>query len=420
MTSPNFSETLESLYILNRRGVKLGLNHIKRFLHHLENPQSELNIIHVAGTNGKGSTCAYIESILRSSGYNVGLYTSPHLIKFNERIRINNIPIEDEEIVDFMIDSESIIENIQSTFFETTTAMAFNYFKKNNVDFAIIETGLGGRLDATNIVDPILTILTPISMDHMDILGDTIEEIASEKAGIIKKGVPVITARQIDKVMSILNKVAIEKETKILFSQSTKIIKTTFDHTYFKIGENDYKIPLLGTHQTQNASLAVSAIKNILPKIQNNKICKGLEKTSWPGRLQLISERMYYDVSHNAAGINLTLSTIRILFPKNNLYGIFGFKKDNNIEIIAKVIDKQFKNIFTINDDKGYLIQSVDLSKKLKNFNVESKPLESIRSGINIIKKLNDESGITLIFGSHYIAEDIFNISELSFDSAPI
>ena len=130
MNSPSFSETLESLYLLNRRGVKLGLNPIKRFLHYLDNPQSKLNIIHVAGTNGKGSTCAYIESILRNCGYNVGLYTSPHLIKFNERIRINNIPIEDEEIVDFMIDSESIIENIQATFFETTTAMAFNYFKK--------------------------------------------------------------------------------------------------------------------------------------------------------------------------------------------------------------------------------------------------------------------------------------------------
>ncbi len=420
MTSPNFSETLESLYLLNRRGVKLGLNHIKRFLHHLDNPQSKLNIIHVAGTNGKGSTCAFIESILRNSGYNVGLYTSPHLIKFNERIRINNIPIEDEEIVDFMIDSESIIENTQSTFFETTTAMAFNYFKKNNVDYAIIETGLGGRLDATNVVDPILTILTPISMDHMDILGGTIEEIASEKAGIIKKGIPVITARQIDKVMSILNDVAIEKETKILFSQSTKTIETTFDYTRFKIGKNDYKIPLLGNHQTQNASLAITAIKNILPNIENHKICKGLEKTSWPGRLQVISKRIYYDVSHNAAGINLTLSTIRSLFPRKNLYGIFCFKKDNNIENIAEVIDKQFKNIFTINDNRGYLIHSVDLSKKLKNFNIESKPLDSIQSGINIIKKLNDESGITLIFGSHYIAEDILNISELSFDSAPI
>ena len=420
MNSPSFSETLESLYLLNRRGVKLGLNPIKRFLHYLDNPQSKLHIIHVAGTNGKGSTCAFIESILRNSGYNVGLYTSPHLIKFNERIRINNIPIEDAEIVGFMIDSEAIIDHTQSTFFETTTAMAFNYFKKNNVDYAIIETGLGGRLDATNIVDPILTILTPISMDHMDILGGTIEEIASEKAGIIKKGVPVITTRQTDKVMSILNHVAVEKETKILFSQLTKTIETTFDHTHFKIGKNDYKIPLLGNHQTQNASLAVSAVKNILPNIQNHKICNGLEKTSWPGRLQLISKRMYYDVSHNAAGINLTLSTIRSLFPKNNLYGIFCFKKDNNIEIVAKVIDKQFKNIFTINDNRGYLIHSVDLSKKLKNFNIESKPLESIQSGINIIKKLNDESGITLIFGSHYIAEDILNISELSFDSAPI
>ena len=419
MTSPDFLKILDSLYLLNRRGIKLGLNHIEKFLHYLNNPQTRFKIIHVAGTNGKGSTCAYIESILRNSGYRVGLYTSPHLIKFNERIKVNNTLIQDEEIVDFMINFSSIIQKIKSTFFETTTAMALYHFGENNIDYAIIETGLGGRLDATNIVDPILTVITPISMDHMDILGDTIEKIANEKAGIIKKGIPVITAKQEDKVVDVLSKKAIENKTKLLFPEEPVIMKTTFDHTKFRVGENDYRIPLLGHHQTQNASLAISVVKYIFPKIPNKKIYKGLKETSWFGRLQKISRRIFYDVSHNAAGIHLTLLTIKKLFPKNNLYGIFCFKKDKNLEIVAKVMDKQFKNIFTINDRKGYLIPNLDLSKTLKKLNIESKPVGSIDNGVSKIKDFDDD-GVILIFGSHYIAEDILNISELSFDSAPI
>ncbi len=419
MTSPDFLKILDSLYLLNRRGIKLGLNHIEKFLHYLNNPQTRFKIIHVAGTNGKGSTCAYIESILRNSGYRVGLYTSPHLIKFNERIKVNNTLIQDEEIVDFMINFSSIIQKIKSTFFETTTAMALYHFGKNNIDYAIIETGLGGRLDATNIVDPILTVITPISMDHMDILGDTIEKIANEKAGIIKKGIPVITAKQEDKVVDVLSKKAIENKTKLLFPEEPVIMKTTFDHTKFRVGENDYRIPLLGHHQTQNASLAISVVKYIFPKIPNKKIYKGLKETSWFGRLQKISRRIFYDVSHNAAGIHLTLLTIKKLFPKNNLYGIFCFKKDKNLEIVAKVMDKQFKNIFTINDRKGYLIPNLDLSKTLKKLNIESKPVGSIDNGVSKIKDFDDD-GVILIFGSHYVAEDILNISELSFDSAPI
>ena len=419
MTSPDFLKILDSLYLLNRRGIKLGLNHIEKFLHYLNNPQTRFKIIHVAGTNGKGSTCAYIESILRNSGYRVGLYTSPHLIKFNERIKVNNTLIQDEEIVDFMINFSSIIQKIKSTFFETTTAMALYHFGENNIDYAIIETGLGGRLDATNIVDPILTVITPISMDHMDILGDTIEKIANEKAGIIKKGIPVITAKQEDKVVDVLSKKAIENKTKLLFPEEPVIMKTTFDHTKFRVGENDYRIPLLGHHQTQNASLAISVVKYIFPKIPNKKIYKGLKETSWFGRLQKISRRIFYDVSHNAAGIHLTLLTIKKLFPKNNLYGIFCFKKDKNLEIVAKVMDKQFKNIFTINDRKGYLIPNLDLSKTLKKLNIESKPVGSIDNGVSKIKDFDDD-GVILIFGSHYVAEDILNISELSFDSAPI
>ena len=179
----------------------MGLNHTSWLLKFLNNPQDNFKTIHLAGTNGKGSTAAIINSILIANGYKVGLYTSPHLISFNERIRVNGITITDEEIISFMKHVEPAINEIKSTFFEVTTAMAFYHFNNNDVDVAIIETGLGGRLDSTNVVNPSLTVMTPISLDHRDILGHTIEKIAEEKAGIIKRGVPLITVLFMSSVM---------------------------------------------------------------------------------------------------------------------------------------------------------------------------------------------------------------------------
>ena len=212
MTSPDISVELDSLYSLQRNGIKLGLEHTFQLLEFLGNPQKNLKLIHVAGTNGKGSTCAHIECILRGNGYKVGLYTSPHLINFNERIRVNGTPIKNDEIISFIKTVDTAIQKIDSTFFEVTTAMALKYFQDHNVDIAVIETGLGGRLDSTNVIEPIMTIMTPISMDHMDILGNSIQQIAKEKSGIIKDDIMLITAKQDRVVMDILFDKAKEKK----------------------------------------------------------------------------------------------------------------------------------------------------------------------------------------------------------------
>jgi len=216
LTSPDIDAQLNSLYSLQRKGIKLGLEHTVQLLNFLGNPDKKLTLIHVAGTNGKGSTCAHLQTILRAHGYKVGLYTSPHLIKFNERIRINGFPISDDEIISFMRSIDAAINKIDSTFFEVTTAMALNHFNEYNVDIAIIETGLGGRLDSTNVIKPNLTVMTPISMDHMEILGDSIEKIAKEKSGIIKDGVLLITAKQNKVVADILFSKASEKNTSVI------------------------------------------------------------------------------------------------------------------------------------------------------------------------------------------------------------
>ena len=205
MNSLNLSQQLDWFYQLQRHGIKLGLDHTTALLKSFQNPQDDLTMIHVAGTNGKGSTCAQTANILKYAGYKVGLYTSPHLVRFNERIRVNGAPISDDEIASFIRKAKSSILEIESTFFEATTTMALDHFRNHKVDVAVIETGLGGRLDSTNVIHPVLTVMTPISMDHMDILGDTLGIIAKEKAGIIKDSIPLISAHQHPEVKSILN-----------------------------------------------------------------------------------------------------------------------------------------------------------------------------------------------------------------------
>ena len=202
--SKKIDEILSYLFDLNRFGIKVGLDHTVELLNRCENPQNDFQSIHIAGTNGKGSICSMVSSILMAAGYKVGLYSSPHLINFNETIRVNNICISNNEIVSFIQRKRKDIDEIRSTFFETTTAMAFDHFSFNEIDIAIVETGLGGRLDATNVINPIITAITSISLDHIDILGNDIVKIAKEKAGIIKKGIPVVISPQKKSVKSIL------------------------------------------------------------------------------------------------------------------------------------------------------------------------------------------------------------------------
>jgi len=417
LTSPEFSKLLESLYSLQRKGIKLGLDHISRLLAFLDNPHHNLKIIHVAGTNGKGSTCAHIESILRANGHTVGLYTSPHLIRFNERIRINGRPITNQEIIDFMCYVKKEIKKINSTFFETTTAMALHHFHKNKVNFSIIETGLGGRLDATNVIQPYLTVMTPISMDHMEILGDSIEKIANEKAGIIKENTPMFTANQSKEVMGILKNRIVNKKSKLILAPAPSKIIIRPNGTVFELKNIKFKTPMLGVYQAENASLAISVVRYCNSLIKNETISKGLSKVYWPGRMQKITKNIYYDVAHNEDGIKVAIQTLKILFPDNNLYGFFCFKKDKNLNLVSSMISNKFKKIFVLSDENGLLLDTDDLFKNLKVFGIKSQPVQSIRNGMKLINALTDDKAITLIFGSHYIAKNIFEEFEIYFDS---
>ena len=261
----------------------MGLEHTFSLLEFLKNPQNNLKIIHIAGTNGKGSTAAVIYSVLKARGYKVGLYTSPHLISFNERIRVNGLPISDQEILRFMRKIEPAIKDIKSTFFEVTTSMALNHFNDHNVDVAVIETGLGGRLDSTNVVDSSLTVMTPISIDHIDILGNTIEKIAVEKAGIIKKKVPLITAMQQKTVFEILKKTANENESPFYTSTNPINVEIMPEGTKFELSNKKFITSMIGEHQASNAALAINALIHFDDKIPYETICEGINNVCWPG-----------------------------------------------------------------------------------------------------------------------------------------
>ena len=208
------NSTLEYLYQLHNRGIKLGLENINKILLECNNPHDEFKSIHLAGTNGKGSTASIIAKILQNSGQKVGLYTSPHLINFNERIRINGVPISDNDIISFTKKYRDFFEKYSITFFEATTAMAFDYFRKNEIDIAIVETGLGGRLDSTNVLSPIHTIITEIDFDHTHLLGETVEEITTEKCGIIKNATPNTTINTRSNIVEVIDQFSTKRNTR--------------------------------------------------------------------------------------------------------------------------------------------------------------------------------------------------------------
>ena len=305
----SYEDCLRTMYGLRRFGIKLGLDVITQILSGLEEPQKAFRTIHVAGTNGKGSVAAMLAAILQAAGFSVGLYTSPHLVHFNERIRIDGRPVSDSEIVD----TYRAIRKVQKgdrepTFFEFTTAMALHLFKRHRVDWAVVETGMGGRLDATNVLDPELSIITNISLEHKGYLGNTIAAIAYEKAGIIKPGTPVVTGvRQPSAVAAVENKAAergapchrMGRDFTSRRSPSGHFTYRGLDHAWRHLTTN-----LVGPHQVENAALALAAAEVLLRKgvaIEEGHLRQGLNHAHWPGRLDIVCEEplIILDGAHN-------------------------------------------------------------------------------------------------------------------------
>ena len=337
MTTKNpYDNCLNTIYNLRRYGIILGLSTIRKILQGLGNPQNTFNSIHVAGTNGKGSIASALASILHISGYKVGLYTSPHLVRFNERISINNRHVSDEDIVASYEAVKSVHHGSREpTFFEFATAMALYEFGRQKVDWAVIETGMGGRLDATNIIKPALSIITNISLEHKIYLGNTIAEITREKGGIIKNNVPVVTGVKQKNAISVLKTIADSKSAQLYrFGNAFRVRRNNGSFNYFGL-ENVWRnihTGLLGNHQINNAALVLASCEilnknNLVLTPQNIK--GGLEQNRWPGRLEIVSwsPLVLLDGAHN---FNAARNLAKYL--SENL-------SDRNITLVVGILD---------------------------------------------------------------------------------
>ncbi|MCX8026691.1 MAG: bifunctional folylpolyglutamate synthase/dihydrofolate synthase [Thermodesulfovibrionales bacterium] len=361
----DYHETVQFIYNLQRFGIKLGLQRIRTVLNLINNPHTTFHSIHVAGTNAKGSTCAMIHSMLKEAGFKVGLYTSPHLVNFTERIRIDNTEITEADVIDYSKHLMDVIKNNDVygiTFFEFVTALAFKYFKDKGVQCVVVETGMGGRLDATNVITPEVCVITPIGYDHKEYLGDSIEKIAYEKAGIIKPSIPLVVSNQTSEAMGVIVEKARENDSPVfIFGKDfyAKIIEsypnfTVFDF-YGPINIQGVRLNLLGRHQVSNAATAIMAayqyiIRHRIKINLEDVIRNGLSKTVWPGRLQWISRHpdILLDGAHNVQSA-ITLNDF-ISEHLSNRFRIFviGIMDDKDKEgILAKILPIADKVIFT-------------------------------------------------------------------------
>jgi dihydrofolate synthase/folylpolyglutamate synthase len=368
-----YAATIDYLYGLQKHGIKLGLDNTARLLSLFNNPQEKFHSIHVAGTNGKGSTSAMIASILQAAGFRTGLFTSPHLVSFTERIRINNEEITEGEVIELTEEIKLKVESFklkvknktddikhpifsafEPTFFEFVTVMAFLYFKRNNVEWAVVETGMGGRLDATNVLLPEASVITSVSYDHSEFLGSTIAEIAEEKAGIIKEGVPVVTSEQEASVMDAIKKKADERGAGLFvygrdFSAAVKTKGMRGSVFSYNGGSSieDLVIPLPGRHQVLNASLALKTIEVVSQKplpntsrLNPDAIKAGLENIKWHGRLELISENplVLIDGAHNPSAAKILSDSLREFFltTYSRIILVIGIMSDKDIMGIMK------------------------------------------------------------------------------------
>jgi dihydrofolate synthase/folylpolyglutamate synthase len=344
-----YAKAIQFLYGLQVFGANFGLENTLKLAALAGNPQEKLRFIHVAGTNGKGSTCAMLESIYRAAGLRVGLFTSPHLVSFRERIQINRQLISKADVARLVAELQASLKEFppeqHPTMFEVVTVMALKFFAEQKYDLVIWETGLGGRLDATNIVTPLASVITNIGFDHQQWLGDTLERIAAEKAGIIKPGVPVITATAAPEALAVIEKIAHEKNARL------KLV--TVDEVQSRL-TGMLAPPLLGEHQKLNAALALATVEMLQRQISVSaeKICAGLAAVDWPGRLQLVTrtggQKILLDGAHNADGAKALRAALEKHFSQLCPVFIFGALADKNWLDICRTLAPLAARIFTV------------------------------------------------------------------------
>lgn len=427
----NYQETLVWLFsqlpMYQRQGkaaYKADLNNTLELDEYFDHPHRKFKSIHIAGTNGKGSVSHMLASVLQESGYKVGLYTSPHLKDFRERIRIDGQMVSENFVVKFVKDHRAKFEEIKPSFFEMTVAMAFDYFAKKNIDVAVVEVGMGGRLDSTNIIQPDLSIITNIGLDHTAFLGNSLSDIAKEKAGIIKKGIPVVIGETQKETEPVFKDFVKEKETNIYFAD--QYYKSEYDmlsidnKQVFNIKKktktvfSDLKLDLLGTYQKKNLLTVLRSIDLLIEKgynIKNQAIYKGLERvsknTSLQGRWQILgfNPTIVCDTAHNVDGIVFVVNQLNQT-PHKNLHIVFGVVDDKNIESILEILPKSAKYYFTKANIPRALDQNI-LKEKANKFDLIGDAYGKVQEALENAKRNADVNDLIFIGGSTFVVAEV-------------
>lgn len=396
--------------------MSLGLGRIEELLSRLGNPQNDLRFVHVAGTNGKGSTSAFLERILREAGYTTGLFTSPYLITFEERIRVNgeNISLDDLRAVTLQVRDAAAAMDEHPTEFELMTAVAFVYFRQRGCDIVVAEVGLGGRLDSTNIISTVeACVITPIAHDHCALLGDSLAAIAAEKAGIIKDNVPVISAPQEAEVLEVFNRVAKEKRSSL---EVVSLNGLQGDNDNFSCGEyKNLSISLAGRYQRINALVALEAAKTLAHcgwEISSEHIRVGLKKATWPGRFELVRKTPDFiiDGSHNIQGVQALIETLEYRYPRVKPVLLLGILADKDYLAMLQLLVPCAKSVVCITPPSPRALPAVDLCSAINAIAGDRfccVAASSIEEGVQRAYEQTEEEGLIVACGSLYSIADV-------------
>lgn len=403
---------LKWLYGLQLNGVRLGLRNTEVLLKRMGNPQEKFRTIHVAGSDGKGSTSAIIASVLRKAGYRVGLFTSPHILLFNERISIDGEPISDGKLAEYSAKARHFVDDMKEsemfcTFFEVTSAIAFDYFACEHVDIAVIEVGMGGRFDATNIIVPDVSVITNISLEHKEFLGDTIEKIAYQKAGIIKKGVPAVTLNTGD-ALETISKVASDMDSDLtaIDPAAVTVIRNLPDGPEFLYRGRKHKVSIPGRNEAKDAAIAIEALMK-LPEYGERiaqHIDEGLSEVRWPCRLEDMGNGFLVDVTHTAAGSEGLAADVAEIYGKVVL--VFGLLEDKDVVHIARNLSSVASSIIVTAPNCPRARSSGSTLETVREFFPGAEVVEGVGNAIERADRCRNQGEKVLITGSFYMAEE--------------
>ncbi|MBQ9901585.1 MAG: bifunctional folylpolyglutamate synthase/dihydrofolate synthase [Clostridia bacterium] len=417
----NYTEARAYVDSTEKFGIKPGLERITKMMTYLGNPQDKLRFIHVAGTNGKGSTCTMLASILTGAGYRTGLFTSPFVIDFRERFMVDGEMISEEEFAGLMTKVRTVNDLLEKsgcslTQFELITAVAFLWFAQKECDVVVLECGLGGRLDSTNVIkEPLCSVITKISLDHTDILGDTVHKIATEKAGIIKPGCPVVLApNQNQAAVSVIEKKCAELGSPLIVSGMDTVTVRTMLPTMTEAvyGGLRFMVPLAGPHQVENAVTVINTARELNEyglKLPDDKIVAGIAKAKIPARFDIISHNplVVVDGAHNPDGIAALCGSIDALLGGRSIVGIIGMLRDKAYEAALSEIVPRFDMVLTVTPDSPRGLSAKELAVCAEQFareDVTVKPVDSLKKAASIALDMTDETAAIVVCGSLYLA----------------